>query len=110
QGATALRYNTEEFQDGIDLDINDGYIDFTDIYADAPFESFTIQYSSGEDIATFDINSLNPYITYPNEEGKYFLNFSISAFALSSQGLSGTYTITLDNGQRTSLIITSIEA
>ena len=110
QGATALRYNTEEFQDGIDLDINDGYIDFTDIYADAPFESFTIQYSSGEDIATFDINSLNPYITYPNEEGKYFLNFSISAFALSSQGLSGTYTITLDNGQRISLIITSIEA
>lgn len=110
QGATALNFNTTEFQNGIYLDINDGYLDFTDIYADAPFESFTIQYSSGEDIATFDINSLNPYITYPNEEGKYFLNFSISAFALSSQGLSGTYTITLDNGQRISLIITSIEA
>lgn len=109
QGATSLNYD-ENFSNKIYLDINEGYVDFIGIYADAPFESFTIQHSSGEDIASFDINSLEPYIVKPDKEGKYFLNFSVKAFALSSQGLSGTYTITLDNGQRISLNVTSIEA
>ncbi len=109
QGAKTLQYNTEDFANGIYLDINDDYLDFIDIYADAKFNSFSINYSSGEDIAIFEIDNENPYKTIEGQDGKYFLNFKIKAINLSSEGVKGTYTITLDNGQRIPLIISVIE-
>ena len=104
QGAQILDFNTEEFKKQIYIDINnEEAIDFTDIYADAAFSSFTVSLDSGNNVARFVIDEDEPYIL---KDDKYFLNFKIRSIATGS----GTYSIALDNGRSISLSIVCDES
>lgn len=98
KGPSPLAYKTEAFEDKIYVERFGGDVQFADIYTDAEFASMTFTHISGVDVANLKYNSRNPFI---KEDDKFNLNLTISPISSGS----GTYTITLDNGEQIPITI-----
>ena len=102
QGVTEIRYIDEELADRVYIDLNQGETEFLQLYADAHFEAITITRDSGSNVARFVLGN-EPYRL---EGGRYILNISIVPLNIGS----GSYTVTLDNGEQIPLFITVDES
>ena len=102
QGVTYIRYIDEELADRVYIDLNQGEIEFLQLYADAHFEEITITRDSCSSVVRFVLGN-EPYRL---EGGRYILNISIVPLSIGS----GSYTVSLDNGEQIPLYITVDES
>ncbi len=103
KGATALKFENEEFRENIYLERFSGEKTFSNIYSDAQFSSMSFALESGKDVVRFNYDENDMFNLI---DGKYYLNIKM----LPIDNGSGTYTITLDNGTRTTFTINVREA
>ncbi len=96
-GASQLNYENEAFKEGIYVERYSGQQDFSNIYSDAQFSDVAFDLESGKDVVEFILSEQ----IYTKEGDNYYLNLKINPTDLGS----GTYTLTLDNGVKTTITV-----
>ena len=104
KGASVLNFKTDDFdQNGIYVDLlENDYLTFNDLYADAEFGGMSVKFESGVDCVNFKIDNNNLFTL----QGKdYLLNLSVNAKKIGT----GVYTVSLDNGKQKTITVNCIE-
>ena len=109
-GATTIEWKDGTpaiIQNNAYIDLNTESVEFPFLQTNAPFERVDVKLVSGKDIAKITSFKGDDGNIYTQDGDKYLLNLKISGKGIV--GEQSSYSITLDNGVSTLLIISAIE-